>query len=637
MGNRLDAIKDLLEETLKKKVKFTITKKIEESSGKLSSVLSRDYQLFQRDHEEALAQCLELLNRSVLEGEYVRYTQTENILGNLIKQIEDILNQEASSNLDSFNALSSTEKTPSNIVNSRLFEIRWESFLQPMLEILRHYRNVIFDVKKKHDFDQKTRIATVRQSFTASKSHSKYNNLLLTHSVIMTMAFDHLLSTENSFLDRLLELSESLSSSSLARSIDSGNLAIEKCNFLIRKIILKLQVTGKTHFLAKGHEEIPFESKEFPLSYCEKWEEESKLYYELSSDWKKNLKGVIGARPIRSRKFREKIMALKQVKDLSKDPKEFEKINSNFGKSIAKINGEDFHTIASSKLLINYNENCRFSFELKKCNEGSICEFIGKSLARIREIQEETGVKNFHPFRIATIKQVEILDKMRPSDESDLDQFAIQISQTQAIIKEYQERIEWCSHRQFTEFLLPPDECLIESGSIRLFVASGISLPINYERERQICEEQQLKLNGLEWKLENWRALIDARNQLESKVRDATETSDLLRRQIEKYEARAESSQFRMIELLALFTSLFAIVASSMSFFGGGKYEPKMIVPFILILAGAIGTIMGIVMIITRVKDLNIMFITYFVMTALLTTLGLFTWRSVIYSLQAGG
>ena len=99
----------------------------------------------------------------------------------------------------------------------------------------------------------------------------------------------------------------------------------------------------------------------------------------------------------------------------------------------------------------------------------------------------------FHPFKKAGIRALDILSAAKPKDEESAAQYQHHIQATQGFLKEYQERLTWCRSRQYPEFLLPPQECLTEVGSHRLYVASSMSLPIDYlQAQRDVSQLRKL-------------------------------------------------------------------------------------------------------------------------------------------------
>ncbi len=563
------------------------------SKGSLQSSALRVAEVRQQVGE-TLNDCLESISYSILGGEYILDPGTEGKLIALKKKLGA-----GGGELEILDDPDAQE----------LGQVLREEFYRPLSHLVKSYSGAIAKIQRKYTFDKRKSILgfeAVLPSVYGAKQSKKFQ---ITQIIIRTIELDHLLSLDRSVIQELLEIREKLSSKRFNKGFAEAEIALEKANFLIRKIVMRTDHKGEGYYFTSNFKQVPFELRSFSTDNALAWDEDASVYYELQKDWKKSLTARQAS--VDGNSFKEKIFAVKALRqtndqDLGQD---FDEV-INAAKNIA---GNSFHHHAAQKLLQNYFTNCQFSHAASGLSTKDFFEEIEERLDPVRQVQIETVVLNFHPFKKATDLALEHLKKQKPQTLEEMKRHSRHLKVAQKLIKEYEDRLEWCKTRQFSEFLLPPHECIIEICKRGTFIASSMSLPIDYENEKRHLSRQMESLHLL--------ANQEKVNQDFAELRiAANDAQSLLRKQ----EAQLESSQLKMIELLGAFTALFTIVVTNFGFFSSEKYSADAIFPFLLCLGLCSMSIMGFIVLIARAKNMWKPFLIWLIVTLLLA--GLSVW-----------
>jgi hypothetical protein len=548
---------------------------------------------------EIFNECLEAVSYSILGGEYILDAGTEEKLISLKKKLGagveelDILNEDA----------------------QEVSRILREEFFRPLNHIVKSYLSTIAKIQRKYTFDKRKSVLgfeTMKPSLPWTKQSGKFQ---ITKIIIRTIELDHLLSLDSGVIQELLEIRERLSSKRFNKGFHEAEIALEKCNFLIRKVVMRMDHKGEGYYFTSNLKQVPFELRSFETETKLQWDEDAAIYYELHRDWKQCLSSLLTN--AREATFREKIFSIKSLRQAKDDG-----LSQEFASAITEtkdIKGASFHHHAAQKLLQNYFINCQFSHVAAALSPEDFFGEIDELLGPVRHIQIETVVLNFHPFKKATRLALEHLEKIKPQNQDEIKQHKRNLKTAEKLLREYEDRLEWCKARQFSEFLLPPQECFIEIDGQKTFIASSMSLPIDYEKEKNHLARLRESLNLLINQEKVNQDLTELRNT-------ASEAQSLL----SKHEARIESSQLKMIELLGAFTALFTIVVTNFSFFSSEKYSANAIFPFLLCLALSSLSIMGFIILIARSKNTNRLFWGWLTAILIITGLAIFYTNNII-------
>jgi uncharacterized membrane protein len=172
------------------------------------------------------------------------------------------------------------------------------------------------------------------------------------------------------------------------------------------------------------------------------------------------------------------------------------------------------------RTLRNFMYNCQLSFILQK-DECTIEELRNK-IEQIENIQEETSIRNFYPYK----KAIEFLIKEAKSKivkrNTSFD-YNGTIQLLDSYIKKFDKNIDWCKSHCFYPVQLLLNECIVSIDNDKLFLPSSISRPIDYEK--------------LERDRENFRADIEyIRNSL-IYIKDKIDT-EIIKEELKNTEKR---------------------------------------------------------------------------------------------------
>ena len=521
---------------------------------------------------EILNECLEAVSNSVLGGEYILDAGTEEKLIALKKKL--------GAGVEELDSLNEDAQEVSRILRAE--------FYRPLNHIVKSYLSTIAKIQRKYTFDRRKSVLgfeDMKPSPLWTKQSGKFQ---ITNTIIRTIELDHLLSLDSAVIQELLEIRERLSAKRFNKGFQEAKIALEKCNFLIRKVVMRMDHQGEGYYFTSNLKQVPFELRSFETETKLQWDEDAAVYYELHRDWRKQL--ASSPTCVRGSTFREIIFSIKSLRQA-----QAEDLPLEFASAITEtkgIKGASFHHHAAQKLLQNYFINCQFSCAAAALSAEDFFEEIDELLGPVRHIQIETVVLNFHPFKKASALALEHLEKKIAQNKDELKHHKRNLKTAEKLLKEYEDRLEWCKARQFSEFLLPPQECFAEIDGQKTFIASSMSLPIDYEKEKGHLAHQRASLNLLINQEKVNQDLAELRNT-------ASEVQSLL----SKHEARIESAQMKMIEMLGAFTALFTIVVTNFSFFSSDKYSAEAIFPFLLCLALSSMGIMGFVILFARSRN----------------------------------
>lgn len=135
--------------------------------------------------------------------------------------------------------------------------------------------------------------------------------------------------------------------------------------------------------------------------------------------------------------------------------------------------------------LRNFMYNCKLSYVLqqKECTTEQLCNEI----EIIENIQEETNIRNFYPYK----KAIEFLlkeakSKINERDTSfDYNKF---IKLLDDYIDKFDKNINWCQNHCFYPVQLLLKECIVEVDKDMIFLPSSISRPIDYGKLQKVRE-----------------------------------------------------------------------------------------------------------------------------------------------------
>lgn len=135
--------------------------------------------------------------------------------------------------------------------------------------------------------------------------------------------------------------------------------------------------------------------------------------------------------------------------------------------------------------LRNFMYNCQLSFLLQKdeCTIENLCDKIDQ----IENIQEETRIRNFYPYK----KAIGFLIKKTKTKIEERDttfDYNNTIKLLDSYLGKFDKNIDWCKSHCFYPVQLLLNECIVYIENDKLFLPSSISRPIDYEKLERVRE-----------------------------------------------------------------------------------------------------------------------------------------------------
>ena len=139
----------------------------------------------------------------------------------------------------------------------------------------------------------------------------------------------------------------------------------------------------------------------------------------------------------------------------------------------------------SLQTLLNYMFNCKFSLWLS-CGQNIDIQNIKKQISELKDLQNDTGILNFHPYYKAFKALNFIINQELKKENKDLDL----VKDANCILKEclvnFYTNLEWCEKHKFYPFQLPIEESTIVSNeNVIIFLPSSFSRPVDYSKYKE--------------------------------------------------------------------------------------------------------------------------------------------------------
>lgn len=135
--------------------------------------------------------------------------------------------------------------------------------------------------------------------------------------------------------------------------------------------------------------------------------------------------------------------------------------------------------------LRNFMYNCKLSYVLKQ--KGCKIEQLCSEIDVIENIQEETNIRNFYPYK----KAIEFLLKEAKSKVEARDT-SFDYNNTILLLDSYMEKfdknVDWCKNHCFYPVQLLLNECIVSVDNDKIFLPSSISRPVDYDKLQKVRE-----------------------------------------------------------------------------------------------------------------------------------------------------
>lgn len=235
----------------------------------------------------------------------------------------------------------------------------------------------------------------------------------------------------------------------------------------------------------------------------------------------------------------------------------------------------------------SYISNCRFSLLLKQGN--FTVEKIKNNIDEIESIQEETGIKNYHPYKKVLSFLGNYLGNLKDEGNKELQNG---LDLYNKIFKKYKSVYEECILRHFTPFQLIVEDCKTQGG---IFIASSLSKPISPSKLR-----------------EDERELRDIKQYLIVKAR-------LSKREEEINEIANKIKDFRResFEYLGIFITIITFLFGSIQLFGNNTIKLAASIVNIVSLGIVLGLFIAMLYIVLYCKRYRVLFLFGFIIFSL--------------------
>ncbi len=513
---------------------------------------------FTKEIKQVCERFFTFINQSILSGEYA----TEGDCESLLKKIIDVY---------SCVQYPVIEEELQKKINETLKEGAFEDVKAVCLS----YELLFQEVKSRFTVPtpqyRKMYVDPLQGRIESRAPHSFVNDLRFIKANIDVALCDHFMSYEELENFKLLRIQYELENDRTLTNQTEGALK-SKCRYLIEKALFRIEVEAyKQESHHKPVEIIVHHRGQFVASHSTyDWDTFKKEYayirthYEISSLWKRELEDAV--RPslstIESTKTLKDIhRAIKYHKDISKDLSELKKIREILSNRFTEVSGKSCSRQEkySYALALNYVMNNEFSLLCKQSlpskKKATSVQEVKKLYDEILEVQKKTGINNFFPqtqlvqFYIHYIDE-KLTQNLTSEEVTSMKELLDELDNIESI---YHRNIEWSRQHLNYLFQLPEAECFIELTSNKalpkIYIASSFLLP--FPKERYI-QEYQKNVD----KIGKHRLTLDTFSMMQKKTN-----------MLNSLEEEFKNKEIRMIEIVGLFTTMIAFVASSVQVF----------------------------------------------------------------------
>lgn len=484
--------------------------------------------------DDYIKKCFELVSKSVISGEYI--VNEKNIkLG-----------------LDEWEHLVENEYSPT-VANSFQLDLykKYQKLDDNLYIIINLYKRLIHVVENK--VSQEQHYFIVNAFSTYGRALDIPTLKMLERYIFDLYIIDHCLSYNKRELPNLILLLEHLSEEERSQDVSMRpifTILKEKCAFLIKKLVyldgqIEYSINFKNKLLDK-HEITTDIFKDFSAYFDFFYKDDYRKDERCVFEWQKlcyDNKASIG----------QMVLLIKYYKD--SDTAHIQQVNkliSEFNRKYKRVYRKyidrefDIYALNTTK---NYMYNCRLSFLMK---HNYSFDALLQDMIEIEEIQEETHIKNFYPYR----KAVEFIINDIQNDirnENTIEETILnnKVAKLESYIGKLEDSIRWCKEQNFYPVQLFYNECITynQDFHLRIFVPSSFSRPINYNQLLEHFNQYKIKAE-----------------MLKSEISIQKE-----RLEVEKLKEKIKESERGNIKNLGAFTAIITFLFGCVNIFSNGS------------------------------------------------------------------
>ncbi len=439
-----------------------------------------------------------------------------------------------------------------------------------LIRVIRRYRYLLTWLNEKYEDRRPQYVLNALRTDNNRAFNCKFSKL---YNILLDVTFfDHFLSTDKNKIQNLIldysELEKAVQDPAFQeKNILAIKVLKEKCMFILKKLMI--DDNKEFDFM------IDFERKHYDTSTqtFSFFSEMNNLFefYRSNSYSNDSLGKELDKKAVsKTITIGQYALLMKFYKDskntqevqINNILKDFDKKYNHLSKVFTK-RPLDVYALCTLK---NYMYNSRFSYRISKRNDTYSFEKLRADLNEIIDIQYQTGILNFYPYRKAFRKAQKMLynnDKLSKDEMLEFKNFLM------LCIDKFAESIEWCKTYSFYPIQNIYSECLTRVKDCDfgvVYVASSFCRPVRYEKLRD-------ELNTFK----NSILLIDNEIALKEEKEELTK----LRKDI-------DNTRTKEIEILSFFTAIITFLFGSIGFFARNENNDFIHLLFSILGLGAI-------------------------------------------------
>jgi hypothetical protein len=532
------------------------------------------------------------LHLSVISGEYIEDLKFEERLEEFKILIEGI-----PSIPDSQILLAEIES---------LSNILMQEFYLPYERALKYYRNL---VSYSNTIINGNLQETIMDVFLHPDNLSENKKSVQLESIndfikynIKLAKIDLSIVTSDTILKELLLIKEGLENKNNKSFI--FKLLLNKCNFLIKKIILRYKKTAllyKINFKYSSLKPETFEVGEFDyfdrniaVHDSNNPDIESTNLPKYNEYIRTSQSKFIDNSELT---YEDYHTLIRYYKDISPDKLSLKKLIDAFEKEILKKNLSNFD-IRAHNISLNNLRNHYFSFLLSE--KTNTLEIINEYFNKIVLTQKSTRIFNFFPYE-RFIKylfcQLKVIYEKNTS-ESEIEKAEVLLTRLKDLIKDLKLNFSWCEENKFLNFQHPFAECVFnykhsETELIPIFLNSSFVLPTNFN-------DDENKIKELIEELVSFETIHKVHRSISKEKKEIRETKD----EVKETKNKLDQSDKRNIEILSIFSAIVVFATATTQLFPFIKSTSGAL-QFMLVFSFSLCSFVLVIWLITRESEIR--------------------------------
>lgn len=361
--------------------------------------------------------------------------------------------------------------------------------------------------------------------------------------------FDHFLSYDKKKISNLIIYKEELSKIINEKSLKKNTMITlsilkEKSLFLLKKLLID---NNKVFDYMLDFKHIRYDASRIPFEYFSEMDKKFDFYREESYS-KCSMGDELDYRLInRNLSIGQYTLLMKLYKDSNSTVcsqidnilRDFDRIHTYLSSRFKK-RPLDCYALATLK---NYMYNCHFSFLI---NDYTL-EQLHDEINNIINIQFQTGILNFYPYRKAFKRVLSLFHNDQTLEREKLEEYKKVLN---LCVSKFSEAIEWCNTNCFYPIQNVYAECITRVKDFGVvFIASSYCRPVNYEK----LKDELNKYKNQILLVDNEIALREEKNELKNLKKDI------------------DNSKTKEIEILSAFTAIITFLFGTIGFFADNR------------------------------------------------------------------